>query len=370
MSDERDMRPAVGKAGGPASWKRAAQGVGVGLHQRGWADARWSSIYRRNSGYATDEPADPARVAQANLRGRRSEPPTVVQGPVMKAAVWTWEVPVYFWFGGMAAGATFVACACDVAGDHRSAQVARRVAFGALMPSPVLLISDLGRPERFYNMLRIFKPRSPMSTGSWCLSVFGGLSFAGVAGDLLGWHRTARVLGAMNVPVGAYLGSYTGVLLASTAVPVWARSRSFLGPIFISTGTLTGAAATRLVLTATGLPTGDPTREGLARVEDGAMAAELLLTGINHARLGPLTSALEEGDGGRWFKRAQWLVRGGLAARVASRRVVAAEHVASACFMGAALSYRFGWVRAGHTSATDDAAVAANARARATPRRE
>ncbi len=365
--EDRDMTAAVGTAGGPASWKRAAEGVAVALHQRGWADARWSSIYRRGSGYATDEPADPERVAAANLRGRRGKPPAVIQGPVMKAAVWTWEVPAYFWFGGMAAGSTFVAFACDLAGDHRSARIARRVAFAALLPSPPLLISDLGRPERFYNMLRIFKPRSPMSTGSWCLSAFGGLSFAGVAADLLGWPRSARALGALNVPVGAYLGSYTGVLLASTAVPVWGRSRSFLGPIFISTGTLTGAAAVRLVLTATGMAPGHPTREALARIEDGAMGAELLLTAINHRRLGPLASALDEGEGGTWFKRAGWLARAGLAGRLASRRATAADHVASVCFMGAALCYRFAWVRSGYSSATDDAAVAANARARAAP---
>src|SRR3954454_7369154 len=161
---------------------------------------------------------------------------------MMKAPVWTWEVPLYFWFGGMAAGASFVGLACDIAGDEHSARIARRVALGALLPSPPLLIKDLGRPELFYNMLRIFKPRSPMSMGSWCLTVFGGLVSAAVGADLLGRPRVARGLGAANAVVGGYLGSYTGVLLASTAVPLWARSRLFLGPIFVSTATATGAA--------------------------------------------------------------------------------------------------------------------------------
>jgi hypothetical protein len=364
---ERDMRPAVGTPGGPASWRRAVAGAAVGLHQRGWRDAKWSSIYRGDTHYATTEPADPERVEQANLRGRRGEPPTIVQGPVMKAPVWTWEVPLYFWFGGMAAGASFVGLACDLAGDERSARIARKVALGALLPSPPLLILDLGRPERFYNMLRIFKPRSPMSMGSWCLTVFGGLASASVGADLLDHPRVARSLGGATAVVGGYLGSYTGVLLASTAVPVWSRSRLFLGPIFVSTATLTGAASTRLVLAATGLPPGHPTREALGHVENGAIAAELLLSEVNRHRLGHLGSVLEDGAGGQWFRRAQWLSRAGLAARLAGKRLRLMEHVASACFLGAALCFRFAWVRSGRSSAHDDEAVARNARERATP---
>jgi hypothetical protein len=365
ISADRDMTAAVGTAGAPASWKRAEDGADVALHQRGWADARWSSIFRRGSDYAVDGPVDPARVAAANLRGRRSEPPEVVQGPVMKAPVWTWEVPLYFWFGGMAAGATFVAAGCDLAGDRRSARIARGVALVSLVPSPPLLIMDLGRPERFYNMLRIFKPRSPMSMGSWCLSVFGGLSFVSVAADVLGYRRTARAVGAVNVPVGMYLGSYTGVLLAATAVPVWARSRRFLGPIFISTATLTGASVTRLVLTVAGAGPEDPTRVALARIEDGAMATELILSAVNEHQLGWLASGLHDGQGAEWFTRARWLGRAGLAARVAAKRVTPAEHVASVCFAGAALCYRFAWVRSGVSSAEDDVAVARASRERA-----
>jgi formate-dependent nitrite reductase membrane component NrfD len=366
---ERDIRPAVGVPGGPASWRRAVEGAAVGLHQRGWQDAKWSSIFRRDTHYASADPADPERVEQANLRGRRGDPPAIVQGPMMKAPVWTWEVPLYFWFGGMAAGASFVGLACDLVGDERSARVARKVALAALMPSPPLLILDLGRPERFYNMLRIFKPRSPMSMGSWCLTVFGGLASAAVGADLLGRRRTARGLGAANALMGGYLGSYTGVLLASTAVPVWARSRLFLGPIFVSTGTLTGAAATRLVLSATGVPAGHSTCEALGRIESGAIAAELLLSQANHHHLGDLASVLEDGAGAGWFRGAQWLARTGLAARLVRHRVSGpAEHVASVCFLGAGLCFRFAWARSGRSSAHDDEAVARTARGRATSR--
>jgi formate-dependent nitrite reductase membrane component NrfD len=363
----RDTTPALGVPGGPASWRRAVAGAKVALHRAHWGDARWSDIFRRGTRYAADAPADPERVAAANRRARTGEPPTVIQGPMMKAPVWTWEVPLYFWFGGMAAGASFVGVACDIAGDEKSAAVARKVAVGALLPSPPLLIGDLGRSGRFYNMLRIFKPRSPMSMGSWCLTLFGTLGSAAVGADLLGRPRAAKGLGGANAVVGGYLGSYTGVLLAATAVPVWARSRLALGPIFVSTATLTGAAATRLVLVATGLPAGHPTREALVRVESGAMAAELVLSEINHHHLGRLASVLEEGAGARWFQGAKWLARAGLALRFARRRLGPwTDDVGSVAFLGAALCFRYAWVRSGRSSAHDDDAVARMARGRAT----
>ena len=144
-------------------------------------------------------------------------------------------MPLYFWVGGMASGAAGVALAADLAGDEWSASVARKVALAVVLPAPALLIGDLGRPGRFLNMLRIFKPRSPMNLGAWCLVSFTAVGAGAVGADLLGRRRTARGLGAVNALLGGYLGSYTGVLLAATAVPVWARSRIFLGPIFVST---------------------------------------------------------------------------------------------------------------------------------------
>ena len=221
------------------------------------------SLQARDTDYADAEPA-PGQIAAANRR-MRGAPVSDIQGPMIHAPVWSWEVPIYFWFGGMASGAAFVALACDLAGDDRSAAIARKVALGAVAPAPPLLIADLGRPERFLNMLRIFKPRSPMNMGAWCLVAFSGSSAVAVGCDLLGRPKAARALGAVTSLFGSYLGSYTGVLLACTAVPVWARSRVILGPAFVATATATGAAATRLVLVATGLPRGHPTRRALGR---------------------------------------------------------------------------------------------------------
>ena len=138
---------------------------------------------------------------------------------MMKAPVWTWEVPLYFWTGGIASGSAFVALACDLAGDHRSARIARLVSLGAL--APVAAAADPGPrpPGALLNMLRVVKTRSPMSMGAWALTLFGNLIAGAVGADLLGRERTARALGGATAVVGGYLGSYTGVLLAEHRRP-------------------------------------------------------------------------------------------------------------------------------------------------------
>lgn len=364
----RDTRPAVGSPGGPASWTRAQADAGVTLARPDFGDARWSYLYKsRDTEYAAVEP-EPGQIAAANRRMRHAPMPEI-SGPFIKEPVWTWEVPLYFWVGGVASGASFVATACDAAGDRHSAEIARQVALGTVMTAPALLIADLGRPGRFLNMLRIFKPRSPMNMGAWCLVIFSGTATGTVAADLFRRRRTASVLGAVTAFFGGYLGSYTGVLLAATAVPVWARSRLFLGPIFVSTATATGAAMTRLVLVVRGLPVGHPTRRALRTLETGAILAELLLSTVNQRRLGPIAKPLREGRSGRMFRLAESAVVVGLAAqvvagRLSGRRSCRIEDTASVLFLTGGLAFRFAWVYAGKASAADHSAAAAVGRGR------
>ena len=363
-TESRDIRPALGTHGGPAPWTAAEPGAPVALARRGFGDARWSFLYKsRDTGYAATEPA-PGQVAAANRR-MRGAPVSDIHGPFIHAPVWSWEVPLYFWFGGMASGAGFVALACDAAGDHRSAAIARKVALGAVAPAPVLLIGDLGRPERFLNMTRIFKPRSPMNTGAWCLLAFSGSIALAVGCDLAGQPKAARGLGALTSVLGGYLGSYTGVLLACTAVPVWSRSRTILGPAFVATATATGAAATRLVLVASGLPAGHPTRRALGTIETASMLAELSLSAFGERRLGDAANALRRGRPGVYFRTGKSLVVLGLSLRVVARGRSSPEHdLASVMYLAAGLAFRFAWVFAGKPSAEDDVAVAAMGRGR------
>jgi DMSO reductase anchor subunit len=364
--DGRDVTPAVGTRGGPGRWRRAVDGAPVRGFRRRFEDGRWSFLYKQDTRYAAHARTDGEVPAAARRMRGGTEVPVEVRGPVIRPNVWTWEVPVYFWFGGIATGAAFAALGCEVAGDERSARAARLVAVGAAGCGGPLLILDLGRPERFHHMFRIFKTRSPMSMGAWCLMAFSQCGGGAVAADLLGRRRTRRALTAATAALGTYLGSYTGVLLASTAVPAWNRSRAFLGPIFICTAAASGAAATRLAIAAAGTPRGHPTRRGLAAIEAIAMASELALSVVNERRLGIAGRALEQRRPRRFLAAARALAAAGLAARAASRAAPAAlDHAPSALFLAGALAYRLGWVAAGRPSALDHEAVAALARSRA-----
>jgi formate-dependent nitrite reductase membrane component NrfD len=363
----RDSTPALGTRGEPASWRRAAEDKHVALARPAWGDAGWSFLYGRDTDYAADE-AEEGEVAAANRRMRSGAMPGDLHGPFIKPPVWTWEVPVYFWVGGVASGSAFVALAADLAGDEWAGAVARKVALVAVLPAPMLLIGDLGRPARFLNMLRIFKPRSPMNLGAWCLVGFTSVAAGAVGADLIGRPRMARRFGALNALLGGYLGSYTGVLLATTAVPVWARSRLFLGPIFVSTATATGAAATRLTLAVAGQPDDHPTQRALGRLEAAAMLTELTLSMLNERRLGSLGDAFSEGTARPAYRAAKLLVRAGLALNVLGLRrfKTTVEHVTSVLFLAGGLAFRFAWIEAGKASARDDEAVASMARARGT----
>jgi hypothetical protein len=362
----RDVTPAVGTRGEPGHWGHEGADDEIALQGRHWTDSRWSFLYDKGTRYARAATEGNGRVRAAARRARSGrEVPVEPHGPFIHAPVWTWEVPVYFWFGGIASGSAFVALAADVVGDHESAVWARRLTLGAVIPCAPLLILDLGRPLRFLHMLRIFKTRSPMSMGAWALSAFSGTASVAVLADMLDRRSISRAAGGATAVLGTYLGSYTGVLLASTAVPVWNRSRTLLPPIFICTAAAGGAAANRLLLAAAGMPVGHPTREALGMVETAAMTAELALSSFNERRLGRIGRAIETGKPGRYLTLARRSVMAGLALRAARKRGGPwVHHLASVLYLAAALGFRFAWVTAGVASADDAEAVALAARQR------
>lgn len=160
--------------------------------------------------------------------------------PLLKPPVWTWEVPVYFFVGGAAGAASVLGAAAQLTGgDEELVRDARWIALiGAAVSGP-LLISDLGRPERFLNMLRVFKPQSPMSVGVWTLAVFGGAT----GGAVLLPFKPLRDLSAIVAAAsGLVMATYTGVLLGVTAIPVWKEHADFL-PVHFGASALNSAVS-------------------------------------------------------------------------------------------------------------------------------
>ncbi len=162
--------------------------------------------------------------------------------PILKQPVWTWEIPVYFFAGGLAGASAGLAYASERRGNATLAKRAWINSLLAISASPPLLISDLGRPERFLNMLRMFKITSPMSVGSWILAGSGTSTTLAALGL---FPRASKPAAAL---FGLPLCTYTAALVADTAIPVWHQSRREL-PFVFGAGAAMSAGAAALITT-------------------------------------------------------------------------------------------------------------------------
>jgi formate-dependent nitrite reductase membrane component NrfD len=216
-------------------------------------------------------------ISQESAAATRASPPAKAgyyDIPVIHGPHWKWLITGYFYFGGVSGASAAVGGFSRLFGGASGAELARiatYVSFVSLLPCPVLLILDLGRPGRFLHMLRVFRTSSPMSIGSWGLTTFGLISAVATGLQLLddrssrGDRRAARrpagdVLALFGALSGLFVAGYTGVLLAATAVPIWSKRPALLGPLFLSSAMTSGAAAISAVAA------------GLEREEGGALA--------------------------------------------------------------------------------------------------
>jgi formate-dependent nitrite reductase membrane component NrfD len=221
--------------------------------------------------------------------GRRHSP---YGRPILKEPTWTWEIPTYFYTGGLAGASAGLALLSGARGNEHLSRQAWGTAMAGAAISPVLLISDLGKPMRFLNMLRMFKPTSPMSVGSWILSAFS--TTTGVAAlDALTRHkvpvlrRAGRVAGPAAALLGLPLASYTGALIADTAIPVWHESRWLLPSVFVAGAAASaGGAAVALSHPACAAPA-----RRLALI---GTLSEMALKEVMQKRLGDLEAAYKE----------------------------------------------------------------------------
>jgi formate-dependent nitrite reductase membrane component NrfD len=229
--------------------------------------------------------------------------------PAIKKANWKPYVPAYFFVGGVSAGAYIVAALADLIGRREDLPIVRAgriIALLGMIISPILLIVDLGRPDRWFNMLRVFRPRSMMNMGSYGLVVFGVFSGLAVVlqgiQDLIaprsGLARVVvlplRLISWLGVIPAVFVGTYTGLLLAATNVPLWAGNRLLMGPLFFSSAMATGIAAIKLTAPLFGTVT-EPSKERLKLAESVIATTELALVAGSKLILGDLAKPLTSG---------------------------------------------------------------------------
>src|SRR5262249_38978892 len=169
--------------------------------------------------------------------------------PALKEPVWKWYIPAYFYAGGVAGASAVLGAAAGWMDGNPMRTLSRRcrlIAAGGAAASAALLIADLGRPARFLNMLRVFRPSSPMNLGTWILSAFGACAGLAALPAVIRVPKTVRRAGdAASLGagiVGLPLTAYTGVLLAGTAVPLWQGARREL-PILFACSSAAAAAS-------------------------------------------------------------------------------------------------------------------------------
>jgi formate-dependent nitrite reductase membrane component NrfD len=278
--------------------------------------------------------------------------------PVIKPPVWTWEVPIYLFIGGLSGMAAVIALAAWIGHRPDVTRAAMWLAFAGGIISPVLLVLDLGRPMRFLYMLRVFKHRSAMSMGVYILTVFGTCANPGaIVMEVYARHlfppgilQTLVEILAVLLIVGAafsgmLLATYTGVLLGATAIPAWFTHRVLL-PIHFGTAGM-GSAAASLILLGYRLP-------ALAAISWVTAGIETLLwLWLLLRRHGDADRVLHEGRSG-WLLQAAELLTGPI---VVVFLALGWMPAASISFLLGAFTSRFGWVLAGRLSARDPMAT-------------
>jgi formate-dependent nitrite reductase membrane component NrfD len=287
---------------------------------------------------------------------RRGEEPMVPSAefrsyygqPVIKEPVWRVpDVPGYLFLGGLAGASSALAAGAELSGRHELARAAKAAAAGAIGLSAAALVHDLGRPARFVNMLRVFKPTSPMSIGSWLLAGYGpaaGVAAASAVTGLL--PRIGRAATVAAAVTGPGVAAYTAALLSDTAVPAWHEAHRELPYLFVSSA---ATAAGGLGLMMVRPEQAEPARN-LALT--GA-AAELTAKSLLLQRLGQTAEPYQSGRAGRPMEAAEILTAAGLTAAAIGGRNRVVAGVAGAALTASSALTRFGIFYAGRASARD-----------------
>lgn len=300
----------------------------------------------------TREHPSPTVVRELPSHFPNQASPTYYDQPMLKAPVWLWMIPAYLYVGGVAGATSVLGAAVSLRPGkfERLGRAARWIGTIGDGISAVLLIADLGRPARFLHMMRVFRITSPMNLGTWVLSASGALNSASLVwaerrGSLGRLGRAAELgAGVMGLP----LSTYTGVLLANTAVPVWQLGHRVLPMLF--GGSAAASAADVLQL----LPLSERehrlvSRFGIAGKCVTLVAGDAFERAVK--RVPEAARPLREGTSGRLWQAGRVLTAASLVCSVlgGSRRPWARTAGAWLGTAGA-LAMRFGLTRAGHVS--------------------
>jgi hypothetical protein len=287
-----------------------------------------------------------------------ADAPSYYGRPVLKTPVWEWKIAAYLFTGGLAAGTAVIAAGADLVRAQHLRRACWLGSFGALLASLVLLVGDLGRPERFHHMLRVAKPTSPMSVGTWILTAFGPGVGAAAVSELVParWRSSwparllrglSRALGLASAATAPGVATYTAALLSQTAVPGWHEVRKELP--FVFAGSAAAASGGFGMLTA-------PKAEARPARVFAAVGAcgELLASRVMERRMGLIREVYEHGTVAQRRRASELLTAAGLAGTVlvAGRSRAGAAASGIALLTGSALQ-RFGVFEAGVESTKD-----------------
>ena len=288
-----------------------------------------------------------AMVPRAEFRSYYGKP--VLKRPHWKAP----HLPGYLYFGGLSGASSTMAALADATGRPRLSLTGRLTAAGAAAAGSALLVAELGRPERFLNMLRVLKPTSPMSVGAWLLATHASFAGAAAASAVTGIAPgLGRSSGAVAALTGPLVATYSGVLMADTAVPAWHEAYRHLPPLFAASALASaGAVGMAAVPSAEAGPARRMALFG-AGAELAIMVALERGAGMrDHAEL--ISEPYRIGRAGRLLKAGRGLTAAGAAGTLLAGRSRTAAVLSAAAITGGALCTRFGILYAGYTAADD-----------------
>lgn len=268
--------------------------------------------------------------------------------PILKEPTWLQpDVPMYLFLGGMAGSSASMAGLADLTGRPGLAKVCYLAAAGGAAASVVALIHDLGRPLRFMNMLRVVKVTSPLSVGSWILSLFTATATVAAGSQLTGaFPRLGRLAGGASAVIGPAMCTYTSVLLADTAVPAWHEAYPELAFLFAGSAMASGGG---MALLAVPHHERDPAR----RMALVGVTLELTAAHQVEHEHGIVSEPYRVGRAGKLLKAAKALNLAGAGLALFGRRSRVAAALAGGAMLVASVCTRFGVFNAGIESARD-----------------